>query len=286
MTAWRVGYAQSGSERIYWECSGDGIPIVICHGAGSGHLSFYQQVAGLASDAIRIVTWDQRGYCNSTLNSGQAGIGISVDDMTSVIRAAGLESTPIHLVGQAMGAFVAAHWAITHPGFVATLALWGGPFEVSADRQSLLWGLAPDDKGVQSTQINRQIGQSRSFAAEFLARDRAGAFLYQSLQELGQVRPSYAAAFAAAKAAPVPLRSLAALDVPILIGRGEFDHTADPAAYEALAALLPTARTVILPGCAHASYFEAPKLWNEATLHHVYAALASLETWERSERKV
>jgi 3-oxoadipate enol-lactonase len=271
---WQVGYAPSGGERIYWECAGDGIPIVICHGAGSGHLSFYQQVAGMASDTIRILTWDQRGYCNSTLNSGQIGIGISVEDLTCVVRATGLENSPLHLVGQAMGALVAASWAIANPGLVQSLALWDGPFAASEDRRQLLWKLNPDDKGVQATKVNRHVGQTRSVGTEFLERDRARTFLYQSLQELGPVRPSYAEAFAVAQAEPVPLAPLVALDVPILIGRGEFDHVADPADYDELRAVFPRAELVVIPGCGHSPYFEEPQTWNQVTLRHVRAAMA------------
>jgi pimeloyl-ACP methyl ester carboxylesterase len=273
LTTWHTGYAQSGGERIYWEFAGDGVPIVICHGAGSAHLSFYKQVAGMASEATRIVTWDQRGYGNSTLNTGKIGIGISVGDLTSVIRATDLEDTPIHLVGQAMGALVAASWAIANPGLVRSLALWDGPFALSEDRGYFVWGLAPGDKGVQSTRVDRQVGQIRSVGATFREQDRAGTFLYQSLQELGTARPSYTEAFAAAQAEPVPIAPLAALDAPILIGRGEFDHVADPAAYEALAAVFPRARTVVLPGCGHSPYFEQPEMWNEATIRHVRAAM-------------
>lgn len=272
MTSWRVGYAQSGGEQIYWESAGAGTPIVICHGAGSGHLSFYQQVAGMASEALRIITWDQRGYCNSTLNSGRIGVGLSADDLTNVLEATDLKDRPIHLVGQAMGALVAASWAIANPGLVRSLAFWDGPFAVSDDHQHFVWGLEPDDKGVQATKADRKVGTIRSVGAPFLARDRAGTFLYQSLQELGTARPSYAQAFAAAKAEPAPLANLAALDVPILIGRGEFDHVADPASYEALAALLPRAELVVLPGCGHSPYFEEPALWNAATLRHVRRA--------------
>jgi hypothetical protein len=50
MTNWRTGFAASCGERIYWECAGTGAPVVICHGAGSNHVSFYQQMTGLAGE--------------------------------------------------------------------------------------------------------------------------------------------------------------------------------------------------------------------------------------------
>ena len=112
MTSWHHGYAASGGERIYWERAGQGVPIVICHGAGSSHLSFYQQVAGLADDQTQVIVWDQRGFGNSTLTTDVLGIGVAATDMSAVLEAVGLATSPVHVAGQALGALVAAHWAI------------------------------------------------------------------------------------------------------------------------------------------------------------------------------
>lgn len=141
---------------------GEGVPVIICHGAGSCHLSFFQQITGMASDRIRVVTWDQRGYGNSTLETGRFGIGIGVEDLTSVLRAVRLDDAPVHIVSQAMGALVAVHWAIASPRLIQSLALWDGPFAASDDGLYLTWKLDPGDKGVQSTTINRQVGKTRS----------------------------------------------------------------------------------------------------------------------------
>lgn len=272
MVPWRIGYAESGGEQIYWETSGEGTPIVICHGAGSAHLSFYQQVAGMASNNVQIVTWDQRGFGNSTFQTDLFGIAISATDLDEVLRETGLADSAIHIVGQAMGGLVAARWAINNPERVLSLAIWDGPFAPSEDGANLIWKLEPGDKGVASTKIDRQVGKIRSVGAAFVERDRAGTFLYQSLQELGNRRPTYAQAFTAAQAEPTPIASIAALKTPVLIGRGEFDHVADPAAYEALAALIPAAELVVLPGSGHSPYFETPEIWNAATLRHVQRA--------------
>lgn len=269
MANWRTGYVVSGGERIYWECAGEGIPIVICHGAGSSHLSFYQQVAGLASEHIQVVVWDQRGYGNSTLATKVFGIGAAAEDLTSVLRAVGLEDSPVHVVGQAMGALVAARWAISNPDRVLTLALWDGPFAAGNDGRDLVWMLNPTDRGVQASLVDRQVGKSVGVGAAFAARNPVGAYLYQTIQEFGNVKPSYAEMFAAAQAEPVPIASLAALDVPILIGRGEYDHVADAAAYEHLASLIPSARVVVLPESGHSPYFETPDVWNSTVLDHV-----------------
>jgi len=114
--------------------------------------------------------------------------------------------------------------------------------------------------------------------AAFAERNPVGTFLYQTLQELGNARPDYAQVFAAAQAEPVALAGLAALPAPILLGRGEHDHVADSAAYADLAARLPNARLVTLPGCGHSPYFEAPDAWNAAMRHHIAQADANGRT--------
>ena len=269
MARWQHGYANSGPERIYWERGGDGVPLVICHGAGSCHLSLYQQMAGLSGDRTQVVLWDQRGYGNSTFTSGEWGIGLSVSDMDAVLQALDLHRTPIHVVGQAMGALVAARWAVSHPERVLSLALWDGPFAAGNDGADLVWQMKPNDAGVQSTLVDRKVGWTRSVGAEFARRNPMGTFLYQTIQEIGNARPDYALVFAAAQAEPVPLAPLKRLAKPILIGRGEHDHVVDEAAYEDLAARLPGARLVTIPGAGHSPYFEVPEAWNQAMREHI-----------------
>lgn len=272
MTGWRHGYAESGGERIYWESAGQGVPIIICHGAGSSHLSFYQQVAGLANDRTHVIVWDQRGFGNSTLETDVIGIGTAARDMSAVLDAVGLEGVPVHVIGQAMGALVAGRWAITHPERVLSLALWDGPFATSDDGGHLAWKLNPDDKGVRATLFDRQVGWTRSVGEAFAARDPVHTYLYQTIQEVGNNRPDYARTFAAAQAEPIPLAALAALPAPILLGRGEHDHVADPAAYADLAARLPGAIVETLPDAGHSPYFEIATEWNAAVRRHVARA--------------
>ncbi|WP_176489055.1 alpha/beta fold hydrolase [Rhizorhabdus dicambivorans] len=269
MTGWQHGYAASGGERIYWEKAGEGAPIVICHGAGSNHLSFFQQIAGLADDGTQVILWDQRGYGNSTFTSDDWGIATGASDLSAVLDAVGLAAAPIHLAGQALGALVAARWAVSNPERVLSLALWDGPFAPIKGGRELGWQLKPDDTDVQATLVDRRLGWTRSVGADFAARDPVRTYLYQTFQEVGNQRPPYSRTFAAAQAEPVSIAALAALPAPILLGRGEHDHVADPAAYVELAAHLPNATVETLPGAGHSPYFERPAEWNAAMRRHV-----------------
>jgi pimeloyl-ACP methyl ester carboxylesterase len=70
----------------------------------------------------------------------------------------------------------------------------------------------------------------------------------------------------------VPVADLVALDIPILLVRGEHDHVADEAAYRLVASRIPRAVFVTIPGSGHSPYFETPTEWNEIVLRHVQAA--------------
>jgi 3-oxoadipate enol-lactonase len=271
LTKWSTGYVDRAGERIYWESAGEGAPIIVCHGAGSNHVSFYQQMAGLASDRHQLVLWDQRGYGNSTFATGVFGLGVAADDLTAVLAAVGLADAPVHVVGQAMGGLVAATWAVANAGRVLTLALWDGPFAAVNQGRELAWMLEPDDRGVAATQTGRQVSQTRAVGAAFTERDPVGTYLYQTIQELGNARPTYAQVFAAAQSEPVSIAALRALEIPIALGRGEHDHVSDAAALDEIASLIPGATTVTLPGCGHSPYFEDPGQWNAAVRTHVAA---------------
>ncbi len=104
MTArWQTGTVACGGEKIYYEVSGDDdLPaIMLTHGAGGTHAAWFQQVPTLAATGFRVITWDCRGFGNSTFTTGVHGSAAAVADMAAVLDATGTPGA--HLVGQSMG---------------------------------------------------------------------------------------------------------------------------------------------------------------------------------------
>ena len=99
-------------EKIYAEATGAGEPIVLCHGLGGNHAIWWQQIDAFAEGHC-VITWDQRGFGNSTAHSGRTGIAEAAGDLIAVLDA--LQLPRAHLVGQSMGAFVALRAALHHP---------------------------------------------------------------------------------------------------------------------------------------------------------------------------
>ena len=70
---WNAATVESGGESIYYEITGAddaAETVVLTHGAGGSHAAWFQQVPALADAGYRVVTWDSRGFGNSTFTSG------------------------------------------------------------------------------------------------------------------------------------------------------------------------------------------------------------------------
>ena len=74
----------SGGETIYAEATGAGRPVVLCHGLGGNHAIWWRQVHAFAR-GHRVVTWDQRGFGNSTAITGDISIEAAAADLLAVL---------------------------------------------------------------------------------------------------------------------------------------------------------------------------------------------------------
>ncbi|HAA65765.1 MAG TPA: hypothetical protein DCE10_02845, partial [Acidimicrobiaceae bacterium] len=120
------GTIERDNEVIYWELarnaemgSSDERPvIVLSHGAGGSHAVWYQQVPTLGQ-SYRIVTWDSRGFGNSSNATNRLSPKNAANDLGAVLDHLGIDRA--HLVGQSMGGWhISAFWE-TYPNRTASL---------------------------------------------------------------------------------------------------------------------------------------------------------------------
>jgi len=71
-------------------------------------------------------------------------------------------------------------------------------------------------------------------------------------------------ALAAMRDRPDSTPDLSALDVPVLILHGAEDQLIPVAEAEAMAATLPSAKLVVVPGAGHLPNLEQPEIFNDA----------------------
>ena len=245
----RVGAVDRDGVSIYYEVTGSGPPLVLCHGAGGNHAIWFRQVAAFA-DRYQVITWDHRGYGRS---GGATGVGepaVSSSDLEAVLDAVG--AARAHVAAQSMGGWAALGLALAHPDRVATLTLADTIAGISTPVSDQNWS----DYGTRLRENPRVAGLGSSFAVarDFRERDLPGAALYQAI---GSLNPELEATALGGLLSTKHTRDeLATLSCPTLFVVGDDDEIFPPAVIHDVAALITGARVEEIAGAGHSAYFE------------------------------
>lgn len=256
---WRSGTVSSLGEEIYFEVTGDeGAPaVVLSHGAGGSHVVWYRQVAALARH-YRVITWDSRGFGNSTFVSGTLTAEAAAADLAAVCDEAGVGSA--HFVGQSMGGWWTVEMALRQPGRVLSLTL--------ANTVASLYTPAlveHFEKMIRSgAPAAGRLGEHPAIHPGLVDRDPAAAFLYQELNTL-HTPPMLETAIALFETRHEPAE-VDAIGVPVLGITGSDDPLFPAQLVSESLGRVSGLRMVEIPGGGHSPYFERPDEWNEILL--------------------
>jgi len=250
-----TGFLESDGERIYYEITGSGTPLVLCHGLGGNHAIWWRQLDRFAVHHT-VVTWDQRGFGNSTCETGDFGPAPARRDLAALLDAVCPE--PVHLVGQSLGGWVALGFALAQPDRIRSLVLsttLAGAAGEETDRF-----VAP---GVPVPGRSRHPLLSEAFCAE----ETDLAVLYNQISSFGP-KPPAPAVVATMRADTFPAAALAGLQVPTLLIGATDDRYCPPAVIRRVADAIPGAEFTELPG-GHSAYYETPGAWNDVVLDFI-----------------
>lgn len=98
--------------QLWVETSGDGPPVVCCHG-GPGLWDYLGDLADLLDDAHLVVRFDQRGCGRSSSPDGPFTVAQAVDDLERLRQAMGVDRWAV--LGHSWGAKLALRYAAAHP---------------------------------------------------------------------------------------------------------------------------------------------------------------------------
>jgi len=247
-----MAYVISGHSKLYYELHGEGPAVVLAHGVGGNHASWFNQVPSFAQHYTTI-TFDHRAFGNSqdTEGVGQAGY---LDDLQKLLDELKLET--VSLVGQSMGGATCAAFACRYPKRVRAL--------VHAD--SLAGVRLPEPHAATLASTNactRDLSQlERVLGPEIRQRSPEQAFLYLQLASFNAVNlktirgraPSWSPG------------ELAQAGIPVLFVVGEQDIICPPALITVLHQEVPGSQLQVIPGAGHSAYFEAPGFFNQRVL--------------------
>lgn len=232
--------------------AGRGPLVLFLHGIGGNRHAWDDQVA-FFSRHFTAAAWDARGYGDSEDYEGPLDFRDFSADLLRLLEFFKLAKA--HLVGLSMGGRIARSFALAHPGRVRSLAL--------ANTSPGFDALSPE-------QVTAFVEQRRSLdplaqAKRLLAPDARPEALERLVASLRAVhRESYLKTVEASVAQDIaaPIEKITA---PTLVIGSESDPLYPPDIARGVAARIPGARLVMLPG-GHLSNLEQPERFNAAVL--------------------
>ncbi len=249
----RSGTSAAG---LHYEVRGSGAPLVLLHGFSLDLRMWDAQVGWLARDH-RVVRYDMRGHGRSA----EAGAPFSHhEDLAGLLEELGLERAV--LVGLSMGAEVAIDFAIAHPERVSGLVLASPGLSGYQPQGSFEW------MGAVMTAL--QAGDARAATRAWVetplmriegdpGADAAMRVIALDNWDVWTGDPSLRR-----RLDPPAVGRLAEIDAPTLVLVGAADLLDTRAVADTLAARVPGAEKVTVPGAGHLLNLAAPAAFDAA----------------------
>jgi pimeloyl-ACP methyl ester carboxylesterase len=254
---------------LFAQADGDGPPIVLLHAGIVDSRVWEPFVPLLTVEGFRVIWYDARGYGRSATDDVAFN---NVDDLLAVLDAFDVRAAC--LVGNSRGGMIAFDTAVTHPERVAGVVLLGAHIsgfdpavpehEAAVDAQLEALEHAGDLEALVEFELQvwgGGVGQPP---------DRLPAGLRDFLRPLveGAEDPRRVRGDAQPIEPPAADR-LTAATMPVLVVAGDLDFSYVEATGRHLAATLPDATAVVVPGVAHMIAVEAPDETAALIVEHV-----------------
>ena len=246
-------FLDSGDPKV-----GDGAVLLI-HGVGLDHRMWDAQEQAF-SGRLRVVRYDMLGHGRSANPPGERNVIDFVSQLDQLLM--NLSFKRASLVGFSMGGLVARAFAGRHPERVERLVLVSTVYNrVEAERAAVRARYAAAESGGNLTDAALTRWLSPEFAE---VHPEAVAAVRWRLQ--ANDRDGFLRAYRVFAEAYDVEEDLAAIACPSLVITGELDSGSTPAMARAMAAELPNAEALILPGLRHMVPIEGSGVLNRALL--------------------
>jgi pimeloyl-ACP methyl ester carboxylesterase len=226
--------------------------IVLLHGAGFDHATWALHTRWFAHHSFAVLAPDLPGHGRSS-GKPLPTIADMADWTAALIEAAG--ATKARLVGHSMGSLIALETAARHPAKVSSLSLIGTAATMTVGPDLLRAAEANDQAAIDMVSI-----WGLGFQAELGGSLAPGLWMHSGAQRvLERCRPGVLYNdLAACNAYQGALAAAATITVPTTLILGERDMMTPAKAGKALAAAIPHAKTIVLPGAGHMMMAERP----------------------------
>lgn len=244
------------NDEFYYEDHGEGPAIVLAHGVGGNHASWFHQVETL-SRSYRVITFDHRGFGRS---SDLAGLGRSsfVPDLAALLDHR--EIARAVLVGQSMGGGTCLSFAAAYPERCAALVMASSLHAVLEDAEVAPMMAAAREATRDLPQLERVLDKA------FRAEQPTQARLYAALASFNRTDRKGLTGEWPSLVAPEAIGA----GKPVLFMAGLADPIFPIEAIRAVQARTPGSFLVEFDG-GHSTFFEQPAAFSDSLLSFLTA---------------
>jgi pimeloyl-ACP methyl ester carboxylesterase len=243
----------------------EGLPVLLLHGIGSNATGWRYVLDDLGATR-RIIAWNAPGYWLSDDFVNEAPRIEDYADVAAALLAA-LGVARAHVVGSSFGGLIAAGLAARHAGCVGSLTLLGASAGFRAkSAEERAQRLAMRAESIREGGLALANGRWQ----RLVAADSAPEVVTLLQRTLAATHPRGMMQAARAIDAGDLIGDFAPrIAAPTLVGCGTEDQINPVPVSEAIAAAIPGARLVLMPGVGHISKLEAPQALAALLRDHV-----------------
>jgi 3-oxoadipate enol-lactonase len=246
-----LAFASANGVRLHYEETGDGPPLLLIAGIPA-IASDWLPVAEALADTRRVIAFDNRGSGDSDTSPGPYTTAELADDAAVLLDALG--AAPADVFGMSMGGMIAQELALRHPGNVRRLVL-------GCTHAATRTAVRPPKEASRAFAAEVGWAERMRLLSPFAFTENVDAGLLERFidKKSGDVQSEegYRAQIAAVLAHDAAER-LAGIGHETLVITGDDDRVIPPANSELLAAGIPAARLVVIPGAGHLFFVERP----------------------------
>ena len=260
-----MAFERVNGAALYYESTGEGVPVVLCHEFAGDMRAWEPQVRHLAR-RHRVVAFNYRGYPPSDVSEDPDAYSPDglVADLLGLLDGLGLDR--VHLAGLATGGNLVLNFAIAHPERVRSLIV-AGAGAGTVDRAAWLEAarrFADDIARDGSEGIVANVADAPQRVI-FRSKDPRGwAEFVEGMRRLSPVGAEHVMREVLIRRAPVfeLAEGIRGLAMPILVMCGDQDApAAEPSRF--IRDNAPHAGLAVIPMCGHTLNSEEPELFNQ-----------------------
>ncbi len=252
---------------FYYEIHGDGEPLLLIPGLGTGLWLWFKQVPAFA-ESFRTIVFDPPGVGRSATSDIAFTTCSLAATLAKSLDVLGLQQA--HVLGASLGGFVAQEFALAYPQETMSLVLcctsaggarhvppdasimeaYAANFKLNADeriRQNLLLSFAPHYASEHSEEVERVIEMR---LANFVPDD-----VYLSQVRAGQAHDAD--------------ERVSRITARTLVITGDADRIVPMENSVNLATAIPQAKLVVIPGGSHMFFIEEAAAFNAAVVESI-----------------